>query len=51
MDDPALAATDHLRALVALGTINTLSLTDAPLAARKTVADVGLTALSSGFGF
>ena len=31
MDDPALAAADHLRALVALGTINTLSLTAAQL--------------------
>ena len=32
MDDPALAESDHLRALVALGTINTLSLTAAQLA-------------------
>ena len=32
MDDPALAEADHLRALVALGTINTLSLTAARLA-------------------
>ena len=32
MDDPALAEADHLRALVALGTINTLSLTAAQLA-------------------
>ena len=32
MDDPALAESDHLRALVALGTINTLSLTAARLA-------------------
>ena len=31
MDDPALTASDHLRALVALGTINTLSLTAAQL--------------------
>jgi hypothetical protein len=51
MDDPTLAASDHLRALVALGTINTLSLTTARLADRKTVADVPLTGLSSGFGF
>ncbi len=51
MDDPALAASDHLRALVALGTINTLSLTAARLADRKTVADVPLTGLSCGFGF
>jgi len=33
MDDPALAEADHLRALVALGRINTLSLTAARLAA------------------
>ena len=51
MDDPALAASDHLRALVAIGTINTLSLTAARLANRKTVADVPLTGLFSGFGF
>ncbi len=35
MDDPALAASDHLRALVALGTINTLSLTAAQLAGGR----------------
>jgi len=45
MDDPALAASDHLRALVALGTINTLSLTAAQLTGGKTVADVRLTGL------
>ena len=51
MDDPAIAEADHLRALVALGRINTLSLTAARLADRKTVADVPLTGLSCGFGF
>jgi hypothetical protein len=51
MDDPALAASDHLRALVALGMINALSLTAAQFTDQKTVADVRLTGLSSGFGF
>jgi hypothetical protein len=41
MDDPALAEADHLRALVALGRINTLSLTTARLAA-------GVVALADG---
>ena len=41
MDDPAIAEADHLRALVALGRINTLSLTTARLAA-------GVVALADG---
>ena len=41
MDDPAIAEADHLRALVALGRINTLSLTAARLAA-------GVVALAGG---
>ncbi len=43
MDDPALVEADHLRALVALGRINTLSLTAVRLAA-------GVVALAGGRG-
>lgn len=43
MDDPALAEADHLRALVALGRINALSLTAARLAA-------GIAAVADGRG-
>ncbi len=43
MDDPAIAEADHLRALVALGRINTLSLTAARLAA-------GVVTLAGGQG-